>query len=378
MAVASFPDAMRNAQIEQLRNRLATDPRTAKDKQSRPKPPTIPPSRVRRAGFRGLDWGLTRSLRGYVCVPPEALSIQGKAPKWILLNRERPEDFYIAKLGSKNGRVEVLTELFNNELGAALGFPMAHHGIVRLDELLYFLTRNFREPGTALVHGSLLIADALQVAPSEMDRISHEGEQSFYDVPFVHEAIRNVCGDSADAIFQQLLDMLVYDALIGCCDRHSMNWGILRSEKGVEGGEAQFAPIFDTARALVWDLTEAKLLEYEHDDVRLDAYLQRSCPCIGPKRPSGSGFSNLPEGKHKEKKINHFDLVANLRAEYPHQTARAYSKVTGRDIVAEAKCILSRYPYKRGFTGLRKRVIIKILEKRSILLAQVAGDSTPR
>src|SRR6185437_6453521 len=237
----------------------------------------------------------------------------------------------------------------------------------------YFLTRNFREPGTALVHGSLLMADALQVAPSEMDRISHEGEQRFYDVPFVQEAIRNVCGDAADAIFQQLLDMLIYDALIGCCDRHSMNWGILRSEKGAAGSVTRFAPIFDTARALVWDLTEAKLLEYEYDEVRLDAYLQRSCPCIGPKRPSGSGSPDLPEGKHKEKKINHFDLVANLRTEYPHQIARAYRKVTERDIVAEAERILGRYPYKRGFTGLRKRVIIKILEKRSRLLAEVAG-----
>jgi hypothetical protein len=30
--------------------------------------------------------------------------------KWVLRNEERPLDFYIAKFGNKNGRVEVYTE----------------------------------------------------------------------------------------------------------------------------------------------------------------------------------------------------------------------------------------------------------------------------
>jgi hypothetical protein len=107
-----------------------------------------------------MRWGLTRTLPQYVAGTP---SVGGKAPKWVLTHKKDPQDFYIAKLGSTNGRAETFTELFNNQIGNVLGFDMAHSGVIRLDfEVLdednnrigiesqpYFVTKNFRAVGSA-------------------------------------------------------------------------------------------------------------------------------------------------------------------------------------------------------------------------------------
>jgi hypothetical protein len=221
----------RAIKLTAVNKQIQNDARNRINMQDHPVAPTATPVRIRRSGAAGIDWSISRSMTGYSCVSPETLSIQGAAPKWILINDLDPNDFYIAKLGSKNGKVEVFTELFSNELGAALGFDMAHHGLVRLDEHYYFLTRNFKKPGFALVHGSLLIADALQASESEIHNISRKSEQQFYEIGLVKEAIARICGSHADQVFQKMIDMLVFDAIIGCNDRHAMNWGILRPER---------------------------------------------------------------------------------------------------------------------------------------------------
>ena len=242
-----FPDPDEWKKISELDLRRKADPRHLKKFQLRPKPPVTPPVRIRRSpGSAGETWGLTRTMNGYYCVEASTRSIQGRAPKWIIERKNDGKDFNIAKLGSKNGRIEVLTELFNNELGKALGFPMAHHGIARLDEHLYFVTKNFTHEGIGLVHGSLLIADALQASIKEVDAVFHDSEQQFYEISMVEEAIRAICGKDSDAVFQARVCMLVFDALIGCSDRHTMNWGVLRPERETDDENGYtFAPIFD-------------------------------------------------------------------------------------------------------------------------------------
>ncbi len=239
-----FPSRERNA----LLSRLAEDPRSAKRSQIRVPAPTSPPTRVRRAAVRAVTWDLPRTMPGYEIRQDK--QIGGKAPKWVLQGPNGRDDFYIVKFGAKNGPVEVLTELFNNELGRLLTFEMAHSGIARLDEHLYFVTRNFRR-GEMLVHGSLIVAAVLNEREEVLETIRPAVEQDFYGVDYIYQAIRDYTGRDADAIFQQFVDMLVFDALIGSADRHPKNWGVLRPEKD-DLGTAGFrlAPLFDSARSL--------------------------------------------------------------------------------------------------------------------------------
>jgi hypothetical protein len=110
--------------------RIAADPRPLKLSQVQNKPPLEPPTEIRRSASRTATWDLSRTLHGYVVELDR--SIQGQAPRWVLRGPGGADEFYIAKFGMKNGRIEVLTELFNNQLGLALGFNMAHTGVAML------------------------------------------------------------------------------------------------------------------------------------------------------------------------------------------------------------------------------------------------------
>jgi HipA-like C-terminal domain len=340
-----FPTPERN----QLLKKLSADPRYKKKHQERPRPPVTPPLSFRRVSAKGKFWGLTRTMRGYTV--QQDSSIGGKATKWVIRGNAGPDDFYIAKFGNKNGRTEIFTELFNNQLGEALGFEMAHSGIARLDRDLYFVTRNFRR-SERLVHGSLMVED-LFAARGQLEGIDHDyAEQAFYSVDFMEEVIKVYCGDQGSDVFDRFIEMLVYDALIGSMDRHAMNWGVLRSEFD-DPCVFRLAPLFDSARALLWDCPEGKLLELDLDDQALQRYVDSATPCIGPHRTFSKGH-----------RCNHFEFIQSLLEAYPHPTKRAYSKIPV-DVYKIGRNLIKQFPFRQGFSSLRRRVILKVLAARA-------------
>jgi HipA-like C-terminal domain len=320
--------------------------------------PTTPPTKLRRAGSsRKSTWDLPRSFVNYTAVVDT--SIGGKATKWVLRNHERATDFYIAKFGNKNGTIEVLTELFNNQLGTALGFEMAHSGVARLDDHPYFVTKNFRASDEALVHGSLMI-ETIFGAPKATEQIDFKHEQAFYSVDVVRDVIFEFCQKDAEQVFRKFIEMLVLDALIGAMDRHAQNWGVLQTT--TTPNHCRLAPIFDTARALFWDVPDGRLAAYETSSSRLQKYIENSKPCIGPE-------SNHP----KKNSCNHFDLVMNLMRLYSHQTTEALQKIP-TDADSRAAIMLSSLPFGSAFSDTRKRLIVKTLGTRSARLRAILEE----
>jgi len=282
--------------------------------------------------------------------------IGGKATKWVLRHHEHQNDFYIAKFGNKNGKIEILTELFNNQLGMALGFEMAHSGLARLDDNLYFITRNFREEQERLVHGSLMVEQVF-AAPKATEQIPHAHEQSFYTIDAMREVIYAFCGPEGEVVFQRFVDMLVFDALIGCMDRHAQNWGVLQAT--TEPGRSRLAPIFDSARAFFWDIPDGRLTRYETTEALFLKYIENSNPCIGPE-------PNHP----KINECNHFDLVENLMKLFPHQTVVGLRKIPSYTGL-EAVRILRGFPFENAFSSVRKRLILRTLDARAARLGQI-------
>jgi hypothetical protein len=322
--------------------------------QERPLVPTKPPTSLKRAGSAAITWGLPRVFSGYTADVDTAIG--GKATKWVLRHQSRTNDFYIAKFGNKNGRIEVLTELFNNQLGTALGFAMAHSGLARLDDNLYFVTKNFREDKERLVHGSLMIEEVF-AALKATEQIEHRQEQSFYTIDVIRQVIYEFCGANSLAVFQAFVEMLIFDTLIGSMDRHAQNWGVLQTTSTPK--RFRFAPIFDSARALFWDIPDGRLTRYDSDATTLRKYIYSSKPCIGP------------EPTHpKINECNHFDLVMNLMKLYPHQTNEALRKIPS-DPGREAGKILRSFPFDDSFWGIRKGLILKALTMRAARLEEI-------
>src|SRR5258708_3746991 len=332
-----FPTQERNI----LLKRLASDPRWAKTKQERPAPPLGPPQQLKRVAKKGRDWNLPRSFPGYVAGHASEKAIGGNSTKWVLQGSGGDSDVYIAKFGNKNGRTEVVTELFNNQLGSALGFEMAHSGLARLDGQLYFVTQNFVRMA-ALIHGSLMIEDFFG-AKDELEKIRPCNEQEFYSINFIYEVINRYCGEAATSVLEKFFEMLMFDALIGSMDRHGKNWGVLRSEFAEQPGQSAFrlAPIFDSARALLWDHPEGKLLLLDNDDNELMRYVESARPCVGP-----------PRDHPKVNNCNHFHFIHSLMQLYPHLTLAAYEKIP-LDMAVGLGGLFKKFPFRRVFFSFR-------------------------
>jgi hypothetical protein len=218
---------------------------------------------------------MPRRFAAYSVVAPEKLSVRGAAPKCIIRNDSDPSDWYIAKSAESCGQIETLTELLNNLIGQRLGFPMAHAGLLRADGELRFASRNFQKSDETLIHASVLFQ---QVFDDSLDGVGKNvwDEQRTYDTGLIAEVFKTVCGECATQLFARLIEMLVFDALIGSMDRHMQNWGLLATVSAPR--TYRFAPIFDSARALLWNCNEDKLKVLTGHQGALEGYINRSPP----------------------------------------------------------------------------------------------------
>lgn len=311
------------------------------------------PRKLRRIAARSSKWNIPRSFVGYhIDATVHAL---GNARKWILRSEDGGSDFYIVKYPSdKWGDVETYTELLINQFGAACGFDMAHSGIARLDGKLVFVTRSFLALDEHLIHGSFLIEDHFK-AKGALDSIHRSQEQEFYSVDFVLKTIEEYCGEDGPAVTKKFVEMLVFDALVGSNDRHPQNWGVIRGSK-TQGGY-RLAPIFDTARALLWNTSDDKLLKFQKDEQLLRFHIARAKPIVGPERT----FLKAKAAKS----CNHFDFLENLFSVLPHLKVTAVTKVPSNVERIAANLVKGSFPFRGAFNALRRETILKLLSLRA-------------
>lgn len=200
--------------------------------------------------------------------------------------------------------------------------------------------------------------EELFVATGEAEKIHYKTEQAFYSIDFLKGVVEAFCKDDGGAVFAKFLEMLVFDALIGSMDRHAQNWGVLQRTELPE--RYRLAPIFDSARALLWLLPESTIRIYDKDDVRLIKHIAQSKPCIGP-----------PRDHPKINKCNHFDVVIRLCELYPHLLYVPLRRVA-TDAVLDAAKMLDEFPYSRYLSAARRRLILKVLRIRADKLMDIA------
>lgn len=282
------------------------------------------------------------------------LSVRGAAPKWIIQHKQDSNDWYMAKGAELFGAVETCTELFINQLGVGLKFPMAHSGLMRVDGELRFVSRNFLKPGERLTHGSLMLQDLFQ---DDLESVGKNpwDEQRTFDIDLIREVMDWYCKDDCEAVMERLIELLVFDALTGSMDRHMQNWGI--RVRNTEPISFAFAPIFDSARALLWNCDEAKLQQLLTNEDALQGYVNRARPKIGCLK--------------YRRALNHFELVRHLKNTHPQETGRALTKVTPEKVMNAAR-IVQDYPFVRVFSRLRRKMLLKVLDIRSDKLKAIA------
>jgi hypothetical protein len=314
-----------------------------------PEVPEIPvPKQFVRVGGHGCTWDLPRRFPGYF-VDTEIKGLLGNATKWVIRTHNSDDPQYLIKYAQKFGERETFTEFFINQLGVTLGFSMAHSGIVRLDGTLAFLSQVFTSTKETLRHGSLVIEDYYKDEKA-LEKVKRKEEQAFYSADFVVDLLKQFCGDDFNAVFPKFIEMLVFDAVIGSMDRHVQNWGVL--ETVTKPAHYRFAPIFDSARALLWSMDESQVQMLLADSKALRAHIDRARPCLGPKHI-------FLRGRH----CNHFSFIANLLELYPGPTGEAIQKVPD-NVPERSHQLLHRFPFLSEFSNARKQLIVTILRTR--------------
>ncbi len=187
-----------------------------------------------------------------------------------------------------------------NRLGEAWGMPMARSRLVWASGQLRFLSRYFlSSPCLELVHGADILADYLNdkafVEAIELE----DRERELNSVQLFSKALRSVFPGHHNRLLADFCRLLLFDALVGNNDRHFYNYGVVRDVTGQQA--PYFSPIYDTARALLWNEPEAKLVALHKEPKRLADFLARYTKDSRPKL-SWDGHKN----------INHFDVVKLL------------------------------------------------------------------
>jgi hypothetical protein len=303
-----------------------------------------------------------RTIDDYRVVP---ITVGGATEKDVLED-PRSGSRYIAKLGGRNSDLEVMTEYAIYVVGNSLGLPVAHGRIARYRGRLRFLSQYFLDTRKAeeLVHGVQLFRELYDDNTVKGVLGNQQREQAMFSV----QAVKNAFGahyvhygnDVEEKLFAAFVAMLTHDALIGVQDRHHENWGVI-VQRGTDAPAPRFAPLYDSARGLFCNETDAQLAKKDawNKTSFLTRYVGRARPLFGfTGATSRSGRSYL----------THVELLAEVFRAYPDQRDQISAIVCSCDwghISAELRTRL------RGFCSPRRaHLILQCLKNRQRLIME--------
>jgi hypothetical protein len=309
----------------------------------------------------------------------------GAAPKGYLAygDPEQPEcHAYIAKRGrlADGGLRECVTEEIISKIGAMLPVRMAKSRLVRLPVLkgrtpdVRFLSRNFIRIGEeVLLHGIEIVGQYFDAKSEEIEAAFNlrdkRSEQTFYTIHNMVEVLKWFSRSEAELgdISDGFARMLAFDAFVGAPDRHALNWGVVVSLSDPTRPR-RFAPLFDTARGLFREHSDAKLAEIvalgrQDDHVR--SYAEKSRPVFGATGVTPGGA-----------RCNHFELVECALRELPDELGRSMARFVKAIHLPHIEYMIRRR-FRRLVTPLRISFILGLLRYRYSRL-KVLVDSTTR
>ena len=212
------------------------------------------------------------------------LSVMGDAPKDFITDREEqilqrtrkiPFNRYIAKVGSKFYPIESVVEQYLTHVGQCYELKIADSKLRIVAGQVRFMSKYFLHKYEQLTHGAEILA--LSIGKAEYKQIEEKKmESEYFSFQMVCEAIAAAFPDENDEIIGGLIEMLTFDALIGHNDRHPYNWGVIVPLK--KNKKPSFSPVYDTARALFWNVPENRVKQMMTDRNQLDKYIRKCEP----------------------------------------------------------------------------------------------------
>jgi len=237
------------------------------------------------ADYKQVWASLIPQLKNYKLATVDFLSIPGDAPKDFIKDSEhRPGhrarkqrvERYIAKVGSKFYPNESITEQLLTRIGQIFRVKIADSKLRIVDGQVRFLSRYFLDRhNEQLIHGAQIFEQCL--GKEEYAELAEKkNESDYFTFQMVCESIRIPFAGFEERIVKGLVEMLAFDCLIGHNDRHPYNWGVIVPIHKLQA--PRFSPIFDTARALFWNVPETRVKQMLRDRKQLETYISKCAP----------------------------------------------------------------------------------------------------
>lgn len=295
------------------------------------------------------------------------VSVTGDAPKDIIRYFEygeglkrKPKSWpiYIAKLGHKYYPLESITEQLISDIGNWFGFDLAESKICYIGGQIRFFSKYFiKVPTDELHHGADIYAGFLHDKQFVDDIELKKMTQSFFTISFTREVLAHFFKDSFNDIFESFMLMLFFDALIGNNDRHMYNWGVIRDIYGEK--LARFSPIYDSARGLLWNERESKILKILNTKNRKDEFIEIYCNKSRPK----IGIEN-------KENVNHFELIKSFDTYYKNN---AFTQKLFKENKIEAVIDNFNKNYNTLISNERRSLVTDILRHRYKKLEKIVS-----
>lgn len=226
----------------------------------------------------------------------ESIALDGDAPKQLIrlydyqedsgIKRHNPTTWlpFIAKTAEKWYPHESVIEYMINKLGIVLGMRMNEVRLLRINGQIRFLSRFFLRKGESLIHGAEICGEFLEdMELAKQIADEKKSARELFTFEFIENAIKAIFPNSFEEIIHDLVKMLTFDALVGNNDRHFYNWGIITNKRKINK-IPKFAPIYDSARGLLWNISDENVIKWHKmqssGGKQLAKYVREACPRI--------------------------------------------------------------------------------------------------
>lgn len=270
-------------------------------------------------------------------------STGGTRSKMIVIKPDTYDEYFFK--GSKetpNGEIryptEFWSEIVSSKIGQALGFPMLDYNIAydeRHKQKIGCLSKSM------ILSSENKLTEGINYLTGYNPSYNPETDKSKYNFQFIKSALQSF---SLEQYLKNIIEIIVFDSIVGNSDRHQENWGIisfykelidkveekLKSDKNIFSSKIknifrpklkdliidpikmnpsvphEFAPIYDSGCCLGREYLDDKIEKMLQNLSMVEAYIQK-------------GKSEIHWENDNNKK-NHFELVRLLLEDYPEET----------------------------------------------------------